>query len=273
MAKGIAKVEYVGSAGQVMPQGAGVTNWDFLYETSSVESTKFNVGDRVVLPDGRAFRYCKEHTSTGTGPALIEPSRGVKFLFDIKGTASGTADGYSGNVDRVQAVGDTELHYATQTFAKDVLRGGYAHMTTAGNTHQEFGIIGNSACNASAMTVYLDRPISVVCTSTQFTYLMPNPYRFIGRDTDSYNSCAGVSISSPAAGDYFWIQTWGLLWINQGPDGVGGAAGERRVIFNVDGSLRTGETGNDNSQTAGFIVDMTGLGVDAKTFVMLQISP
>lgn len=265
--KGKAKVNYLGREGLVTPQTA--PSWNFIYETSLVKHPDYYVGDRVVLPDGRVFRYGKQHASSHGGAADVEAGRGVKF------TGRLTDDGIASAVNRAQIVGDAELRYASQSFAEDELRGGYVVIYSAGSTYQQAGIVGNTYCSGSELTIYLDRELTTVVTSTQYTEVLFNPYRYLGRDTSGWNSVAGVPMSTPAAGEYFWIQTWGPLWCNPGPDGMGAGNGERRVIFNVDGSMRTGETGNDNSQTAGFIIQMDAeatTGADGPPFIMLQIS-
>ena len=267
MAKGKAKTTYINDQGFAAYQT--VPSWDFLYETSTIKNPNYNIGDRVVLPDGRVFRYGKQHASSQGGAADVQAGRGVKFVGRI------ADDGIASAVDRAQVIGDKELHYASQSFAEDELRGGYVVIYSAGNTYQQAGIVGNTYCSNSALTIYLDRALTTVVTSTQYTEVLFNPYRYLGLDTSGWNSVAGVPVSTPTAGQYFWIQTWGPLWCNPGPDGMGAENGERRVIFNPDGSMRTGETGNDNSQTAGFIIQMDAelaTGADGPPFIMLQIS-
>ncbi len=266
MAKKVAKVKYIGSAGQVVPQGEDIGYWDFLYQKSTIINPDFYPGDRVVLPDGRVFRYGLEHTSSA-GPVTVIAGQGVKFVGEVAN------DGVASAVNRAQVVGDRELRFASQTFTKDELRGGYAVIYSAGNTYQQAGIIGNTACASTAMTVYLDRPLTTVVTSTQYCEICPNPYLYLGANTTAYSSVAGIPMSSPSAAQYFWIQTWGPLWVNPGPEGKGGSQYERRLVFYPDGSMRLGETANLNYQLAGFIIDMTKAGTDSPPFIMLQISP
>lgn len=237
-------------------------SWDFLYRASTVKDTDWNIGDRVVLPDGRVFRY-------GLAVNSVAPGSGVKF--------SGTMDddGVASNVNRAQVVGDKELRYASQSFAKDELRGGYVIIYSAGDTYQQFGIVGNTLCSESEMTVYLDRAITVVVTSTQYTEILPNPYRYLKHESSSHESHAGIPMSAATAGQYFWVQTWGPCWINP-QSGVGGTSTERMVIFGPDGSLRNwslNTTEDAGYQTAGFIINKDSLGSDGPPFIMLQISP
>ncbi len=242
-------------------------SWDFLYQHSVIKHPDYFPGDRVVLPDGRVFRHCLEHTSSHVSAALVKTGRGVKFLGEIN---SGV-DGVAAVVDVAQAVGDDTLSWATQTFEKDVLRGGYVSINHD-NNHMQAGILGNDACAGTSLKIKLDRKLTDVVHVGDFGTLQPNPYRFIGWDGSDYNSCAGIPMSEPAAAEYFWIQTWGPCWINPGPYNLGVAASQRLVVFNPDGSLRIAADSNPHWQIAGFILDMVNLGLKAR-FFMLQVSP
>lgn len=266
MARGIAHAGYPFGKTVVKRDEGG---WNFLYEHSTTKQDRFDIGDRFMLPDARVFRYGLEHASTGIGAQLIEAGRCCKFT----GTMS---DGVSASTNRAQVIGDSELRFASQTFALDELRGGYVVVYSAGNTYQQFGIVGNTVCSNANVIVYLDRKITVAVTSTQFCEILPNPYRRLGRDADGYGGFAGVPMSQPAATEYFWIQTWGILWCNPGASGgMGGASGERQVVIWPDGTLRTGTQAGSthNLQHAGFIVNFDSLGNDGPPFIMLQISP
>ncbi len=267
MARKIARVKNVGTLGEIMPQGVDVGYWDFLYQKSTVINPNFYPGDRVVLPDGRVFRYGREHASTDLNPLAVEAGTG------ICGTGNLSDDGVSASTNRAQVVGDRELRFASQTFAKDELRGGYVVIYST-VLYQQAGIIGNNACSSSALTVYLDRPLNGAVTSSQFCEILPNPYYFLGRDADSYNSVLGIPMVTPSTAEYFWLQTWGPLWVNPGASGgIGGGGGERQVVFWVDGTLRLHDNSYKGTQHAGFILNMDSSGNVGPPFIMLQISP
>jgi len=266
MSRKVAKVKYVGSAGQVVPQGEGIGYWDFLYSKSTVINPDFYVGDRVVLPDGRVFRYGREHASTDLNPLDVEAATGV-FC-----TGTMSDDGVAASTNRAQAVGDRELRFASQTFAKDELRGGYVVIYST-VVYQQAGIVGNNACSGTALTVYLDRPLNGAVTSSQYCEILPNPYLYLGRDADSYNAVMGIPMVTPSTAEYFWLQTWGPLWVNPGAGPTGGGGGERQVVFWVDGTLRLHDDSYKGAQHAGFILQMDPHGSDGPPFIMLQISP
>lgn len=273
-------------SGQVSTRGVGYTkhldetlrkgiyetqipNINFLYQFSTTRNPEYHIGDRVCLPDGRVFRYAMTHDEGGI--LTWQPGRGVLFCGNM------TDDGVASNVDRAQVVGDSELHYASQSFAKDELRGGYAIVYSAGNTYQQAGIVGNTYCSTSAMTVYLDRELSVVVTSTQYTELLPNPYRYISTHVgggEQRGSWAGIPMSYPTAVDtYFWLQTWGPCWVNPGAVGIGAGDNEREAVFMGDGSVRPRDaTTYIAAQLAGFAIEFSA-GADGPPFINLQINP
>lgn len=261
MTKGKAKVNYLGRSGVVMPQTQ--PSWDFLYEKGSIRHPKYNIGDRVVLPDGRVFRYAK------AASANIEAGKGVKF----GGTMA--ADGIAlCSPAAAEIVGAKSFTVASQTFTLDELRGGYAVLYTASGSYQQFGIVGNTAVANATVTIYLDRALTVALASNNGIEVLGNPYRYMVYDTsEAYMSHAGIPMSLPSNGDYFWIQTWGICWCNPGPYGQGGSANERTLCFQTDGQLRFASQVTVDYQRAGFLVTKDASGTDSPPFLMLQISP
>ena len=223
----------------------------------------YPLGTRLITADGRVFRYC-------LSAAAIQAGRGTKTALTM------ASDGIAASSNGTQAVGDTHIDFASQTFAEDELKGGYLVIYSAGSTYQQRYITGNTAASASTVRVYFDAPLTTATSST-YCEALGNPYRYMSSASTGYGSCLGVShVVIAAAGTYFWIQTWGPLWCNPGPYGMGGDAQERHVIFNPDGSLRPrNEHAGDgvDYQLAGFILEVTGVGADGCPFIMLQISP
>lgn len=270
---GIAKTMRVGSAGQAVPQGGGTTYWDYIYTVSTVLSEKFNIGDRVQLPDGRVFHYAKSGGACWTG-------RGNLFYNGVPAT------GIDYKVlTKAAAVGDRAVKtLAILTHTKDDLRGGHALLkvtnTAPDSALQMRLIVGNTAAAIGAeMTIYLDAPLNVALTALSYIVAMPSPYsdiRFPESSGHGANqSYAGIAaVYVDVADKYFWIQTWGECWI--APQGeVGISAKQRDVVFKEDGSvMHKGTTDATwlNGQRAGFILD-NNTGLNGMTKMMLQISP
>lgn len=277
MAKGKAKSTLLGIQGIVGHKEA--PDWSFIYETSLTKDPDWNIGDRVVTPDGRVFRYSKSSGACWTG-------RGVTFENSISSGGAGTYDvgiDYS-LLAANAAIGDKSVEMtngAGHAIAKDALRGGtiVIKLLTGSNDSalQQRGIIGNTVAAKSAVcTIYLDGPLTAAVTTASYAFCMASPYSSLKYDAASNSkSYAGIpAIYVSAANMYFWVQTWGLIWIAP-QDEVGKTIYRRDIVFKEDGSVRHRGTDDANflhGQRAGFVVD-NNAGNNGSTQIMLCISP
>ncbi len=244
MSKGKAQVNYLHRAGLVGHDNA--PDWSFIYETSLVKDPKWNLGDRVVLPDGREFRYAKSSGECASG-------QGADFV------ATGFQS-YSTPAEAA-AIGDTKVVVTAGThdaIAKDELRGGYFISWPAAKKDQFRGIIGNDAADANAeFTIYLDGPLTqaLVAASTGLE-VYENPYASLVTGSSSSLAKAGIPATYIAATlTFFWVQTSGIGWVAPQSDVTGRQVG---VYFRHDGSLQGTDTAlattvpaNNSSQYAG----------------------
>lgn len=252
--KGKTQVEYVGSAGDVMHR---VTpDYSYLYETSLVQDPRWFIGDRVVLPDGREFRYAKSSAAINTNLACN---------FTYTGYTAYTAAGVAG------AIGDKTVTVPAATHAaltQDELRGGYIIIGNGGSTVQFRQIVGNDAAAANAaFVVYLDVALTAVITASSTgieTY--QNPFAAIGQSVDRTYPKAGVAATVVAAAStYFWVQTAGFTWL--APQANVGDAGLAGLFYRHDGSVDDVQTalavtveGYSTSQYAGICVEGSASG-------------
>ena len=242
----------------------GGTTGHRLWEQKTV--AQYSVGTRLVTEDGRVFRYCLSSGAT-------------KCARGANSTGTIADNGIAGSTSLASAVGDVTITFASQTFAKDELRGGYLIVHTASDAQQNRYITGNTVASSSAVVITVAEPFAVAVAAAQYCEVCPNPYRYVqapAGDEANRASIIGVPyVKVAASGSYFWAQTWGPCWLNPGPYGMGGQPGERSVLFNPDGSLRRmAEWGVISDwQHAGFILQSDRNGGDGPPFVMLQISP
>ena len=256
--------------------GTQVPNISFIYETSTTQNPEYAIGDRVCLPDGRVFRYCKSAGPCDTYLANAFynaiPATGIDY--SLLAAAS--------------AVGSTEVTMTNQgTVAQTLngLRGGCINFGVDNNLVQQRGITGNTAGGVSdEITIYLDAPLVTALTVADYAYCMPSPYSSVVQGNDAYDLDSGTqgrisfvgyaAAGVTAANVYHWEQTWGLM---PGASLYGAEVGKtqyhRDVYFRYDGNLlhRTAGAG-DLYQRAGFIVDNNALSNGA-TMIMLQVSP
>jgi hypothetical protein len=258
--------------------GTQIPQLNFLYEVSSTRNPEYNVGDRVVTPDGRVFRYCYSGGACYTG-------RGAAFYNAIPATGID----YAANIASAAAIGDTSVEItngSTVAQTKDGLRGGWILFKTASGSDdsalQQRYIVGNDAMGlAETGTVYLDAPLTGALTTSSYSFCMPCPYWDIrlpsGAGTVSIAGVPAAYVS--AASKYFWLQTWGLCWIAPQASGPGTISCERQLYFRHDGSVDgysvagAGTFASEycTDQVAGFIVD-NNTEANGATLMMLQIS-
>lgn len=223
MAKGKAKVNYLNREGLVSVQNA--PSWDYIYETSAVKQPNYNIGDRVVLPDGREFAYSKSAAACLSG-------QGAEFTkIGLYGAVAGVAG----------VVGDNSIAIAAGTHdavTVDELRGGYVVIHNAGNTQQFRGIIGNLASVANAaLTVYVDAPLTAAVTTSILVEVFQNPYAALRTGTGVGYAKAGVpAVYVSAASLYFWCQTKGFCFVASQSGITGKQTG---ACWKHDGSLDT----------------------------------
>lgn len=267
MSKGKARVNYLGGAGLVQSETA--PGWDFLYRVSTVRDPKWNIGDRVVTPDGRVFRYCKSSGEcyTGQGACFQDaiPAVGIDYVLLTEGAAVGAT-----SVKTTATIDHTE----------DDLRGGHA-LLKATNTSTNAAlqmrlIVGNTAASAGdEITVYLDAGLTAALTALSYIVAMPCPYGNVKLDSALATSVACLPAAYVSAtGYYFWGQTWGLCWIAPQID-LGQNDSKRQLVFRHDGSVGPHDdsdtTYEEYAQHAGFVVDNNAL-ANGPTKMMLQIS-
>jgi hypothetical protein len=254
MAKGQNRAQYLGSAGYVIGQEHGL--WDFLYEVSTTKNPNYNLGDRVVTPDGREFRYAKS-----AGNSAFYAAHGVAF--SATGYTSYTAFGTS------YAAGVREIECAAATHAAlttDALRGGYIIIFDGSSDYYTTTrqIVGNTSASANAaFTVQLDAKTTYAITAaTSACETYQNPWGSLELASANTYPKAGVPAAYvSAAANYFWVQTKGLTWIAP-QSGVGGSQGQHGCFWRHDGSLDKADTAlattvpaGSSSQYAGYVVE------------------
>ena len=222
MAKGKAKSTLLGIQGIVGHKD--VPDWGFIYEASLIKDPKWNIGDRVVLPDGREFRYAKSVAACISGQGCEFTATGAFGKYPITTVAVG------GREVTLADSGSTTVLTHAAAYAEDVFRGGYVvfHDIAAGNADAQFrGIIGNaySAINA-VVKLYLDGPLHKAILTNTFTEVFENPYAALQTSASAALAVAGVpAVEVSAANMYFWVQKAGPVFVAPATSAVGGHGG------------------------------------------------
>jgi hypothetical protein len=280
MAMGKNRSQILGFQGSI--QSDKYTDWDFLYSTTAAKDNLYNIGDRVETGDGRVFRYAY----AGTGGVLSSFGAACQAIVKISHLIPAAGVAAAGVRSVLVTVGGTDGAAGNGIIATDELRGGYIVLANQSSSAMNRGIIGNSAVLTAGgtSTIYLDAPTTAAITTATYCEIMPNPYlnmRLGGALAGSLerNSFLGIPVVTAAAGQYFWLQTWGATWIvpsgTPGADQPGYASDDRDVFFVGDGSIYGGHavTIESGYQRCGTIMQCDPTAATAgPPFVMLQIS-
>ena len=276
MSKGITKTTNLTTSGLVAHNTA--PNWDFLYEASTIKHPNYNLGDRVCLPDGRAFRYGK------CGANLEQMKRGVKNynLLITELDAIGVAADIGDKVIEL-TFADTDGVAGDGVIAEDELRGGYISLYR-GDVRQQRGIIGNTA-RANGDTgntkIYLDAALTTAINEDDNVEVIGNPYSDLRQRNSADTAVMGMPCVLATAGQYFWIQTWGICRITPNAAELSSAS-DRQYCFDNAGSMVGWKQAHDlgagsgflGYQFAGFIVERLDADAgSAAPFINLQINP
>lgn len=247
MAKGKARTKLLNHSASLVEGASGGSSWSHIYNVSAVKLPDYWIGDRVVLPDGREFRYAKSSGVCASGQSVDFDQTGVQAY---------------ANASIAAAIGDVAVTVGAGThsaIAADALRGGYFVSWPSALKDQFRGVIGNDAsAENAAIKVYLDGPLTVAITTSTGCEIYENPYASVKTGSNAALGKGGVPAVYVSAADlYFWVQTRGPAWI--APQSTMIANEGLGAMFRHDGSLEavaTAITGTvpdaDTTQYAGY---------------------
>lgn len=268
----INKAVELSGAGLVRRDNAG--GWDFLYEASTVKDPRFNIGDRVTLPDGRVFRYA---LASGTCNPEVGAYKAKKTNTVAVAPAQASGAGAIGN-HFVTVTIDTEIGVLTTgVLAENELAGGYIVVGNGSAQHPQMRqIISHPALTSAggSLTLKLDAElVTAVTAATTTIELMESPFYCIKADNSGgqYVTYLGVPARVATSGQYFWVQTKGIAWITS--DGNTCDSGlDRTIVWVGNGSVVSSNdiTVESGLQIAGVAMDMSGSGASNAPFVMLN---
>lgn len=268
----INKAVELSGAGLVRRDNAG--GWDFLYQASTVKDPRFNIGDRVTLPDGRVFRYA---LASGTCNPEVGAYKPKKTNTCAVAPAQASGAGAIGN-HFVTVTIDTEIGVLTTgVLAENELAGGYIVVGNGNAQHPQMRqIISHPALTSAggSLTLKLDAElVTAVTAATTTIELMESPFYCIKADNSGgqYVTYLGVPARVATSGQYFWVQTKGIAWITS--DGNTCDSGlDRTIVWVGNGSVVSSNdiTVESGLQIAGVAMDMSGSGASNAPFVMLN---
>jgi len=229
---------------------ASVVDWS---RTSSGEELSISVaettqrhvyGTRYLTWDGRVYKYMG--TTTG----------GCQSYHGVSSTAE-AALSYTAN-PAATAIGATSITPTLAGITEDQLSGGFVEIykATIANSIMRM-IIGNEASDTTTK-MYLDRPLEVATTTSDYHEVYPNPYRLVSQSTNSTAAWMGVPTVTAPTGYNVWVQTWGPALIGAGNTTLDDAAADERTVFWV-GNGTLAEAGGTptagENQVAGYLLN------------------
>ena len=175
------------------------------YEVSATQN--YEIGSRLVLPDGRAYRYAK---AGATALAAGELQSSAAFGGSV---ATVQAD----LTPAAAAIGDTIVSFTTVTDAVTLnqFRGGYLAVSAGGaaiGQGELYKIAGNAAGAAGAIKFTLERPLTTAWTTSSRISIMAEPYTLVVQSpaTTAIGMPVGVPTVAVPINNYCWLQTWGM---------------------------------------------------------------
>lgn len=168
-----------------------------LFTTSS---TQMHVlGERMVTPDGRVFRYCKAGGTTLVPGKLQQAS--AEDTTNMQNLTTATV-----------AVGDLSVTTTTTvTLSANQVAGGYLVFTQGtGGKGATYRIKSHPAASAAVVTFTLEDAVHTAVTGTPKVDVIPNPYDGVIVNPTTASSCpVGVAIYPITNAQYGWLQTHG----------------------------------------------------------------
>jgi hypothetical protein len=210
-----------------------------IYATEATQ--RYVYGTRYITWDGRVYRYTYASAA----------------VYSYHGAAS-LADGvlaYTANPTATSA-GATTVIATLASRSEDDLAGGYFVVFDNSGTDTTYmmGIVGNDATSGSTTQIYLDNPLPIATTTSDYHEVFENPFSESSAATNGYAAWLGVPAQTAAATYKYWCQTWGPAYISGGESIDSPTSDYRCIRWGSNAALYT-EASKANGQIAGYILN------------------
>ena len=238
------------------------------WEKVETSSQKHVLGTRMILPDGRVYRYSEVGAADIAGGAVVQAPAGT------------AADDQDKLVAAVSAGSTTVTLSQSLTITKDKYKDGYMHINSGTGAGEVYRIKSNTAVSsATGCVLTLDEEDGLATALTAGSSncevgLSVNPYsNVIISPTTVTNVAIGVAPTLLTQEYFGWIQTWGPAAV------LANAAGVIGPHVRVGGASTAGGTAdmdfdgsNENEQLIGVQMLIAPAAADYG-LIFLQISP
>jgi len=164
---------------------------------SSSTTQMHNLGEQMVTPDGRKYRYCR------AGAVALVPGKLYQASAEVTANQNLTAVANS--------AGDfTVSSSSTITVTANQYAGGFIMVSVTPDVGKMYKIKSHAAYTSAAPTFVLEDPIQTAWTTSTRFDLVANPYADVIVNPATASSCpVGAAIYPVAIGAYGWLQTKG----------------------------------------------------------------
>jgi len=169
------------------------------------------LGARMILPDGRVFRYASAGEAIGAGMLCMQAAGVANHDMDLTVALAAAVGAATITVD----LGDTAA-------TKDQYADGYIYINDADGEGHIYRIASNpAAAKSTELVVTLetgDEVAEALVLDTSLAGLMVNPYTSVEKydQNDIDGPPLGVAAAEIASGSYGWLQTWGYACVLSG---------------------------------------------------------
>jgi len=234
-------------------------------------NAEHRLGTKMLLPDGRTFRYCK---AAGALAGLMRASINSNYAPGCTGHTN--EDGFEGAPSANVAAGGVSVQFADTTArVRDYYKDGYLVSYPSGH-YQTNRILSNEPGDGATVTVELEEPLKTAITTSTGITAYVSPYGAVKAamsTNQEYEPFICVSPLPVTSGYYFWGQTAGPCPITaHGGTWPGQSAHYRDVFFHMDGTIDPSSVADPTSgyQRAGYLLSAT-VSSYGDLWIMLQL--
>ena len=238
-------------------QGDNIPDQEW-YEQSATQ--KYMIGTRLVLSDGRVFRYTKN------GAAALAPG-------DLAQSAAegGTTTYQHDLTPSAAALGATSVSFTTVTDAitANEFTDGFLAVTAGPGLGDMYKIVSHAGGAAGALVFVVDRPLLTAwTTSSRITIIKDVCMDVVEAATTPTGVAVGVAPIVVSIGYYCWLQTWGIANVLVKTALTAGTNVIRDAAAAASVGIDNGVLVSEQVGFTGWVADTTDTG-----FVFLKISP
>jgi hypothetical protein len=171
--------------------------------TSTTEDLGLTIGTRMVLPDGRAFRYSFSNGAAGAGTGVQSSAAIANHDSDLAVAAASAVGAKSVSVTLGSTAAAEDLYANGYLFVNDVDGEGHVYRI---RQHDAIGSGGTGTINlmdGDTISEALTTSSQVGLVASPYMHVIPSPG---GAQT---GRTVGFAPAEVADNSYFWAQTWG----------------------------------------------------------------